>query len=461
MSWWVTAVLALVSWGAFAFGAVYPWAYWPLFAGCLLVGAALFLRRRVESSRVKPLAIALAGLAVAVALQLIPLPVAALRSISPETDVFLRGYEVTYVSSATHALSIDPPATARGLAAACALSIFLLGLLRVMERNDAVNLARGLCVVGVALSLAGIIQMPLYDGKLYGFWTPLKGGNPFGPFVNRNHFAGWMLMAMPLALGYFCGRVGRGMRMAAPGWRNRVGWLSTPDANETILVAFAIVIMAVALTLTTSRSGLLGLTVALAISAWFVARRHQTLQRRVVAMAFVGFVLVAAIGWTGVDRLASRFSDPTYGNRVPIWADTLRIAMRFPLAGTGLNTYGTSTLAYQTAVPDVHLAQAHNDYLQLAAEGGLLLTIPAAVLAMLIVRTIRQRFTGSLPESTDHWVRLGAVTGLVAIALQEIGEFSLQMPGNAVLFVVLLAIAGRPRTSDQRYNQHTRERLAS
>jgi O-antigen ligase len=300
--------------------------------------------------------------------------------------------------------------------------------------------------------------MSFYSGKLYGFWTPVQGGSPFGPFVNRNHFAGWMLMAIPLALGYFCGRVGRGMRMAAPGWRNRIGWLSTPDANETILVAFAILVMAVALTLTTSRSGLLGLALALAMSAWFVARRQQALSRRVVSMVFIGFVLVAAIGWTGVDRLASRFSDPTYGSRVPIWADTLRIARRFPLAGTGLNTYGTSTLAYQTAVPHVHLAQAHNDYLQLVAEGGLLLTIPAAVLAILLVRTIHQRVKGSVRESTDYWIRLGAVTGLVAIALQEIGEFSLQMPGNAVLFVVLLAVAARSRPSDQRHHQHARDR---
>ena len=39
---------------------------------------------------------------------------------------------------------------------------------------------------------------------VYGFWKPLHGGNPFGPFINRNHFAGWMVMALPLVVGYSC-----------------------------------------------------------------------------------------------------------------------------------------------------------------------------------------------------------------------------------------------------------------
>jgi O-antigen ligase len=249
-------------------------------------------------------------------------------------------------------------------------------------------------------------------------------------------------------MSYFCGRVSRGMQGVPPGWRNRLIWFSSPGASETILVGFAVLVMALGLALTTSRSGVLGLIAALAISGWFVATHHPTVRRRMIAAAYLGFVLVAAIGWVGVDRIAVRFtSDATMGNRIPIWTDTLRIAGRFPLVGTGLNTYDTSTLLYQTVIPTVHLAQAHNDYLQVLAEGGVLVSVPAVVLVIVIVGTIRRRFRGLATESTDYWIRVGAVTGLAAMALQEIGEFSLQMPGNAVLFVVLLAIAMRPSRS--------------
>jgi len=246
-------------------------------------------------------------------------------------------------------------------------------------------------------------------------------------------------------MGYFCGRVSRGMQSVPPGWRHRAIWFSSPDASETVLVGFAVLLMALGLTMTTSRSGVLGLVGALVISGWLVARHHRTVSRRIVATVFIAFVLFAAVGWAGVDRIALRFaSDASFGHRGPIWMDTLRIARKFPLVGTGFNTYGTSTLLYQSVIPDVHLREAHNDYLQVLAEGGALVAIPAVALLIVIAGTIRRRFRAVRPGGTDYWIRAGAATGILAIALQEIGEFSLQMPGNAVLFVVLLAMAMRP-----------------
>jgi len=132
--------------------------------------------------------------------------------------------------------------------------------------------------------------------------------------------------------------------------------------------------------------------------------------------------------------------DPTSTNERPaIWADTLRVVKDFWLTGTGLNTYGVSTLYYQTAVPGQHLREAHSDYLQLAAEGGLLLGIPIVLTIFAFALEVRRRFrqdTGSV-----WWIRMGAVIGLVAIALQSIGEFSLQMPSNAAMFAVVAGLA--------------------
>ena len=87
--------------------------------------------------------------------------------------------------------------------------------------------------------------------------------------------------------------------------------------------------------------------------------------------------------------------------------------------------------------------EAHNDYLQLLVEGGWLVTVPALVLVWLVAREVRRRFREGLDDRTGYGIRLGAVTGIVAIAFQEIVEFSLQMPGNAALFTILCAIAVR------------------
>ena len=126
------------------------------------------------------------------------------------------------------------------------------------------------------------------------------------------------------------------------------------------------------------------------------------------------------------------------------------IVRRFPIVGTGLNTFGTATVFYQTADRTKHFFEAHNDYLQLLAEGGLLLCIPIALAIVALVRTVRHRLRDIPSDSTDYWIRIGALTGIGAMAVQELADFSLQMPGNAVLFVVLLAIAVRHSAARRR-----------
>jgi O-antigen ligase len=203
--------------------------------------------------------------------------------------------------------------------------------------------------------------------------------------------------------------------------------------------------MALALVLTMSRSGAIGLLVAIVIAGGFVTRGQSTALRRIVLAAFLVFMGAFVIWGVGVDRLAARFNETDSvgaAGRLGIWADTWHIARRFPLAGTGLNTFGTATIFYQTADRSLHFAQAHNDYLQLLSEGGFLLVVPAAILLLVIIWRIVGRVREPLTDA-DYWIRVGAVTGIVAIAFQEAVDFSLQMPGNAVLFVVLLALASR------------------
>ena len=85
--------------------------------------------------------------------------------------------------------------------------------------------------------------------------------------------------------------------------------------------------------------------------------------------------------------------------------------------------------------------EAHNDYLQIAAEGGLLLGLPIALAVGIFIREVRRRFTESGDDTRTWWLRVGAVTGIAVIALQELVDFSLQMPGNAVLLALLMATA--------------------
>ncbi|MCA1587081.1 MAG: O-antigen ligase family protein, partial [Acidobacteria bacterium] len=122
-----------------------------------------------------------------------------------------------------------------------------------------------------------------------------------------------------------------------------------------------------------------------------------------------------------------------------IWRDALRIAHDFPLTGTGLNTYERAAAVYRTT--SYRHQAAHNDYLEIASDGGLLLVIPALALAVAFVKTVLRRFRENAGNAVAFWQRAGAVVGLLGIACQELFEFSLQIPGVTALFVVLCAIA--------------------
>ncbi len=201
-------------------------------------------------------------------------------------------------------------------------------------------------------------------------------------------------MGLPVALGYFLALVSRGMQGRKPGFRNQVLWFSTEQANRALLTGFAILIMALSLVLTMSRSGITSFAVALVMVATVMVRRQSGASRRELAFGYLVFLVIAVVSWVGLDQLVVRFSEMdinSINERPAIWADTIRIAKDFWLTGTGLNTYGVSTLFYQTASPGQQLREAHSDYLELAAEGGLLLGLPIVLAILAFCWEVRRR----------------------------------------------------------------------
>jgi O-antigen ligase len=463
LSWSAQALLiAAIAWGAFAFGGVYPWAYWPLAAALLAVALLSFLgspASALASTHLGPLTFPFTLFGAAAALQLVAMPSEWLRNLSPRTLDVVRTFDLSFgAHPEQHALSIAPALTATALVLFASFSLLVVGSARLITIRGPRALAHAVAIIGVLLALAGIIQQPLFNGKIYGFWIPEARGpfGPFGPFVNKNHFAGWMVMALPLTLGLLCGGIARGMPRVKPTVRDRLLWLSSPEANRLALLAAASAVMTLALVMTMSRSGMCAMLLSFALTGVVALRHFETNARRTILIGYLVFVVLVVAGWVGVETITGRFAGGDWselnGRRGP-WADAAGIFWNFPLTGTGLDTYGVATLFYQQHDLAYHYAEAHNDYLQLAAEGGLLLTVPAVLCVAALGALVRKRFKEETSAS-GYWLRVGAVTGLAAIALQETVEFSLQMPGNAALFAVLCGIAlhGSPDRASRRYS---------
>ena len=445
-------LVTIIALGTLAFGAVYPWAFVPLFAVAALIGLVGILRGGVRR-HVRPLAISLLLLWIAVAVQLLPLPRRVLDTLSPRAPAILNNISVTFATGAvdTPALSVDPRDTRTALLGLAALSLYLIGVSGQLGRGDLRRLPRGLAVFAVFMALFGILSREYSNSLVYWFWEPQDSfsASLFGPFVNRNHFGGWMLMTVCLLVGSLFGQIERVVRELDARRRRRLEWLSSAEANGIVLMGLAVSVGVIALFWTLSRSAITGFAIATVAFGWLALKRPRLGEsRRAIVLVALGSVAFAGIAWRGPARLISGFQDETsLLSRFDAWRDGWQVVRDFPLTGTGLNTYSDAMLFYQTTNLEFHLAQAHNDYVQLLAEGGLLVTVPAAVAVFLLILGIRRNLRAAQGEARGYWIRAGATIGLLAMAVQEVFEFSLQMPANALLFCTLAAIALSPAMS--------------
>lgn len=377
----------------------------------------------------------------ATASQLLPIPPAMLDLVSPSARAAVSQLALVVPSWLT--ISIDDPATGGRLLVNAALVIVFLVSLQIFATGGVRLVVRGVAMMGLLLALIALAQDSTARGLMYWRWKPLTSGSPpFGPFVNRNHFATWVVLALPLAVGYLAAHAGaHRSRMAPPLVPLRRRIVTFFDGRAMLLTA-AICMMAVALVATLSRSGLFGMAAA-AAAAVVLRLRHDGAWRSpalwwiaVAGAGAVALILVAMPPDAIVARLAR--TQVSAADRWTIWRDTMPIVRDFWLTGTGAGTYETSMLVFQRASPGVRFNQAHNHYLQLASEGGLLLGVPLAAALWLYIRQAWGRVAAD--QSGMYWIRAGALAGLAGAAAQSIWETGLVTPANAALASVLCAI---------------------
>jgi O-antigen ligase len=388
-----------------------------------------------------------AGLVLAaVGIQLIPLGIGLLERVSPAADRMLRALDVAYAIGVhqTHPLSIDPARTARALGFLAVGMLWVPVCASVLSRRGSAlrTLSRNVAIIGTVIGVIGLAQKATFNGKLLWFWTPqFFATNGFGPFVNRNHFAGWMLLALAMSVGLLFGHLGRTVFPPRTTWRDRVLWAGSPAATPILLASAAVMVMACSLVWTMSRSGIAAAGVALTVMLVAATRRASGgLQRWVLA----GYVLVTVMGvvaWRGTDTLVGWYGNTgTLEWRVQLWKDTLPALRDFWVTGSGLNTYSTLMLVVPRTDLRMQPREAHNDYLQLAVEGGVLLWVPVLLLVAVLARAILRSLQAPQDDLT-WWIRMGSVAGICGMAVQEVSEFSLQIPGVALLFATCLAVA--------------------
>ncbi len=440
-----TAVVAVIAWGVLTFGGVYPWAYWPLLSGAALCGLWLLFGVRRSRPSIETLCV-IALIVVPPLLQVLAVPQHWIEAIAPKNLEFLRAFDFTLSGSGrTHSVSVNAPLTRLTLLYLLVGILWIAGIGRGLHTGviKASTLVRAVTLLAVLVAIEALAQKATFNGKIYWFWeSQFKvASNHFGPFVNRNHFAGWMLLALCLGSGYLGGRITLAGGRLKNSVREYLLWVGSPEASGILMTAAGLAVMAVSLVWTLSRSGMAAGCIALSVLAAAGLGSRGRGWRRILVTTTIVLALAGAATWRGLDTVAASYGDTrTLEWRFALWRDTVAPLKDFWRIGSGLNTYGTVMILYPQSDPSVHAQQAHNDYLQLAVEGGLLVIVPWLLAGALVVRRIARRLVEPQDEMT-WWIRMGAVASICGIAVQELSDFSLQIPGVALLFATCVALA--------------------
>jgi O-antigen ligase len=359
-------------------------------------------------------------------------------------------------SGSLNTLSLDPNSTKLVIVQLASLLVYFAATLVFVDTPHRLHLlVRTIMIFGFLLAIFGLTQSFTSPTKVY-WMRELNQSTAFGPFINRHHFAGYMELTISLPLGLLLA--------------------GSIDKEKRLLYLFLAGMMGVALVMTASRGGIISLVAEIVFLVIVTAiwRKHgerrrvgsSRLKSLATRVALAGALIVGL--FMGVVLLGGEFSlnrfidsvntdDPTTG-RAHFWSVTLDIIKANPIAGTGLGAYGVIYTRYDTRNGLYRLEQAHNDYLQVFSDAGVVGGVLAfSFVVLLFYRGLRRA------KSRDDFrrgVALAALGGCFAVLVHSFFDFTLHTTSNALLFLVLAALAtmnGRVEDVPRRRRRKTSE----
>ena len=436
------AFLGLLLWMPLPFGSNVPWAA-SLLQAWVMVIAGLWLlqyyRGRVAVGapfvRAWPVTACLVAALLWIGVQALPLPEALLGLLSP------RALEIHRSTHSYPSLSLDVHATRNAVSQTLAyLLLFCLTLLLVNTKARLKRLAQAIVLGGLFQAAFGALMT--LSGLEYGFFIHKAGGGvATGTFINRNHLAGYLEMCLAVGIGLMLAELST---TSAANWRDSARRLLLTVLGNKARVRIALVVMVAALVLTRSRMGNVAFAVSLGIVGAFYVLAVRKLSGR--TLGFFASLLVIDLlvvgNFFGIEKVAQRLQQTTIETeaRVDVNRDGLAMLRDYPLTGTGAGSFAA---VYPQYTRDVVVTQftrhAENDYLQFAIELG---TPATALLGGAVLLSLWTAVRAQLKRRDPLMQGMGfaATMAIVALLIHSAVDFNLQIPSNAAMFVVMLAM---------------------
>jgi O-antigen ligase len=304
------------------------------------------------------------------------------------------------------------------------LALFFLCVQSYRTRSQWRNFVWFLLSLGFAVSLFAILQHFTFNGKLYWFRELKYGGIPFGPYVNRNHFAGLMELLIP------------------PGLAIQI--LGAERRDQLPLVTLFTLLPIGALFLSASRGGIISLVAEVGFLAIVIfARRRE--KKALVAGALILTLAAILVSWLGIGRALDRFAtykklEASEGRRAEMLHDSLRIYRDHPILGTGLGTLQEVFPLYETLYDGLVVNHSHDDYAEALAETGSIGGLCGlAFLVCLFWASWKILNVEGDPRSFAY--HTGALAACLGLLVHAGVDFNFHIPSNAFIFLLEAALA--------------------
>ena len=373
-----------------------------------------------------------------IVLQIIPLPLALLETVSPLS----LEHWTTIGKTARASISVEPKITRVSLLLSISyFLIFFLTLVLVTNRKRLKTLAYTLVCSGLFQAVYGAV-MTLSNWE-YGFFIKKYAyiGVATGTFVNRNHLAGYLEMTLAIGIGLLIATLGSESNGA--NFKKKLLNLFRLLLSAKARIRLSLVMMVIALVLTHSRMGNTAFFVSLFFAGvvGIVFSKHATRSVVVLLVSLILIDLLIVGQWFGFEKVKNRLEQTSEisENRDEVYDYALKQWEDYRLTGAGLGSFYAVFPQYRGVDVVGYNREAHNDYLQFATETG------AIGLVLLGLITLLSLFAALLAQYRRHdplmrGLSFAAIMGITAILIHSSVDFNLQIPANAATFVVLLAL---------------------
>ncbi len=435
------ALLGLLLWMPLPFGSNVPWAFSLMQAWVFLI-AGLWLvqyyRGKVSLNqpfvRAWPVTACLLATLLWTIVQALPLPAGVLGVLSP------RALEIHSTTHSYPSLSLDVYATRQAVLQTLAyLLLFCLTLLLVNNERRIRRLALTITLGGLFQAAYGSLMM--LSGLEYGFFIHRHSGAATGTFINRNHLAGYLEMCLAAGIGLMLSELSS---TSAVGWRDSARRLLRTLLGNKARVRLALVVMVTGLVLTRSRMGNVAFATSLgSVGAFYLMAVRKLSSRTIAFFASLLVIDLLVVGnFFGIEKVAERIQQTSIDTeqRLDVNRDALAMLRDFPLTGIGAGSFSAVYPMYtRTIVVTGFTSHAEDDYLQFACEFGLVF---AAVLGAAVLASLWTAIRAQLKRHDPLLQGMGfaATMAIVALLIHSAVDFNLQIPSNAAMFVVMLAL---------------------